>query len=77
MLEYRGYVGEIEYDDIAEALHAYVINSGPYSIASAEAKDVEGVKRELRHAIDIYLASCEEDGAEPVAPTPVTEVIRA
>ena len=71
MLEYKGYVGEIAYDDVAEALYARVINSGPYSIAEAEATDVEGVKREFRKSIDLYLASCAEDGVEPVRPTQV------
>ena len=42
MLEYKGYVGEVVYDDEAEVLHARVINSGPYPIANAEATDVEG-----------------------------------
>ena len=71
MLEYKGYVGEIAYDDVAEALYARVINSGPYSIAEAEAADVEGVKREFRRSIDLYLASCAEDGVEPVSPTEI------
>ena len=48
MLEYKGYVGEVVYDDEAEVLHARVINSGPYPIANAEATDVKGIKREFR-----------------------------
>ena len=71
MLEYKGYVGEVVYDDEAEILHARVINSGPYPIANAEATDVEGIKREFRISIDVYLEACAEDGFEPVAPTPV------
>ena len=71
MLEYKGYVGQIAYDDIAEVLYARVINSGPYSVAEAEATDVEGVKREFRKSIDLYLASCAEDGVEPLPPTEV------
>lgn len=73
MLEYKGYVGKIAYDDVAEVLYATVINSGPYSVAEAEAEatDVEGVKREFRKSIDLYLASCAEDGVEPVPPTEV------
>ena len=71
MLKYKGYVAKIAYDDDAEVLYASVINSGPYSIAEAEATDVEGVKREFRKSIDLYLASCTEDGVEPVAPTGV------
>ena len=71
MLEYKGYIGEVVYDDEAEFLHARVINSGPYPIANAEATDVEGIKREFRISIDVYLEACAEDGVEPVAPTPV------
>ena len=57
MLEHKGYLGEVVYDDEAEVLHARVINSGPYPIANAEA-DVEGIKREFRISIDVYLDSC-------------------
>ena len=69
MLEYKGYVGVIAYDDVAEVLYTRVINSGPYSVADAEATDVESVKREFRKSIDLYLDSCAEDGVEPVPPT--------
>ena len=44
MLEYKGYVGTVAYDDVAEVLYAKVINSGPYSVAEAEATDVEGIR---------------------------------
>lgn len=71
MLEYRGYIGEVAYDDVAEVLHARVINSGPYSIAEAEATDVEGIKREFRISIDVYLNGCAEFGIEPITPTAV------
>ena len=40
MLELKGYVGKIAYDDVAEVLYVTVINSGPYSVAEAEATDV-------------------------------------
>lgn len=69
MLEYKGYVGIIAYDEVAEVLCAKVINSGPYSVAEAEATDVEGIKREFRKSVDLYLDSCAEDGVEPVPPT--------
>ena len=68
MLEYKGYIGEVVYDDEAKVLHARVINSGPYPIANAEATDVEGVKIEFHKSIDLYLASCAEDGVEPMPP---------
>ena len=71
MLEYKGYVGTVAYDEVAEVLYARVINSGPYPVAEAEATDVQGIKREFRKSIDLYLTSCAEDGVEPVPPTEV------
>ncbi len=71
MLEYKGYIAEVVYDDVAEALHARVINSGPYPITNAEATDVEGVKQEFRTSIDIYLQGCAELGIDPIAPVPI------
>ena len=72
MLEHKGYVGKVAYDDVAEVLYAKVINSGSCSIAEAEATDVESVKREFRKSVDLYLDSCAEDGVEPVPPSDVT-----
>ena len=75
MLEYKGYIGEVVYDDVAEVLHVRVINSGPYPIANAESTDVAGIKREFRISIDVYLSGCAEMGIEPVTPTSVPVAI--
>ena len=71
MLEHKGYVGRVAYDEVAEVLYASVINSGPYSVAEAKATDVEGIKREFRKSIDLQLDSCAEDGVGPAPPTEV------
>jgi predicted HicB family RNase H-like nuclease len=68
MMEYKGYVATVEYDDSVRRLHGRVVNSGPYPIATFEALDVDGIEREFKRSIDEYLASCEEDGVEPVRP---------
>ena len=68
MLEYKGYIAEVVYDEEAEVLHARVINSGSYPIANAEATDAEEIKREFRISIDEYLASCKELGIKPARP---------
>lgn len=68
MMEYKGYIAKVEYDDSVGLLHASVTNSGAYPIANCEAGDVETLKTELRISIDEYLASCEEDGVEPRKP---------
>ncbi|WP_420618383.1 hypothetical protein [Candidatus Poriferisocius sp.] len=72
MLEHKGYVGEVVYDDEAKVLHARVINSGPYSIANAEATDVEGIEREFRISVDVYLDGCAELGIQPFEPVDIS-----
>ena len=68
MMEYKGYIATIEYDDSMKMLHGEVINAAPYPVVTFEAADVEGLKREFRVSIDDYLAWREEDGIEPRRP---------
>ncbi len=68
MMEYKGYIARIEYDDSVGLLHGEVVNAASYPIATFEADDVEGLKREFRASIDDYLAWCKEDGVEPRRP---------
>ena len=67
-MEYKGYVAAVEFDDSAGRLHGRVVNSGAYPIATFEATDVDGIRREFQRSIDEYLASCREDGVEPKKP---------
>jgi predicted HicB family RNase H-like nuclease len=67
-MQYRGYVAEIAYDESVDLLHGHVVNAGPYPIATFEASDVEGLKREFETSIEVYLTACKEDGVEPVPP---------
>ena len=60
MLEYKGYRGEVSYDDQADVLYVKVVNSGPYSIADAEATGLDDLKREFQKSIDVYLDGCAE-----------------
>ena len=70
MMEYKGYVAEIEYDDSVDLLHGRVVNAGPYPIVTFEASDVEGLKREFRISIEEYLTICAESDIEPQQPFP-------
>ena len=64
-MQYKGYVAAVEFDDSVGRLHGRVVNSGAYPIATFEATDVDGIRREFERSIDEYLASCREDGVEP------------
>ena len=68
MMQYKGYVAAVEFDESVDRLHGRVVNSGAYPIATFEATDVDGIRREFQRSIDEYLASCREDGVEPKKP---------
>ena len=68
MMEYKGYIARVEFDDSVGRLHGRVVNSGAYPIATFEAVDVDGLRSEFRRSVDAYLASCREDGVEPKRP---------
>lgn len=68
MMEYKGYIAAVEFDESVDRLHGRVVNSGSYPIATFEATDVEGIRREFQRSIDEYLKSCKEDGIEPRKP---------
>ncbi len=66
-MEYKGYVAAIEYDDIEDILYGSVVNTA-YPIVTFGALDLEGLKREFKTSVDLYLESCKEDGVEPEKP---------
>ena len=68
MMEYKGYIATVDYDDSVEMLHGKVVNAGPYPVATFEALDVDGLKREFQVSIEEYLSWCAEDGVEPKRP---------
>ncbi len=69
-LEYKGYIGEVSYDDEADVLRTRVVNSGAYPIANAEAADPVNLECEFRRSIDVYLEGCKELQIDPVSPAP-------
>ncbi len=69
-MKHKGYTAAVEFDDSVGRLHGRVVNSGPYPVATFEATDVEGLRREFERSVNEYLASCEEDDVEPLAPLP-------
>ena len=72
MMEYRGYVAETEYDDIAKVYCGSVVNTSPCSIATFHAEYPEDLMREFQISVEEYLAWCAEDGVEPVKPMSAT-----
>ena len=68
MMEYKGYLASVEFDDSADVLHGRVVNSGPYPTVTFEATETRELRREFERSVDEYLRWCEEDGVEPRKP---------
>jgi predicted HicB family RNase H-like nuclease len=63
MMKYKGYFGEITYDDEAKIFHGEVI--GLKDIITFQGKSVNELKKAFQDSINDYLAWCEERGEQP------------
>jgi predicted HicB family RNase H-like nuclease len=66
MMEYKGYIGNVIYDDRSDILYGQVINIK--DTVTFEAISVAELKKEFRASVDDYLAFCAERGEQPDKP---------
>ena len=66
MMEYKGYIGKVEFDDSAEILHGEVINTR--DVITFQGVTVEEIKKAFRESVDDYLDFCAQLGQEPEKP---------
>ena len=66
MLEYKGYLGSVEYSDEDEVLHGRL--EFIRDLVSYEGKDAKGIKAAFQEAVDDYLELCEAEGRKPDVP---------
>jgi predicted HicB family RNase H-like nuclease len=66
MMEYKGYIGIVEYDDDARLFHGDIINTR--DIITFQGTTVEEIEKALKDSVDDYLAWCQEEGVEPERP---------
>jgi predicted HicB family RNase H-like nuclease len=66
MMEYKGYIGAVEYDSDAKIFHGDVINTrDTITFQGATAAEAESA---FKDSVDDYITWCEEEGAEPEKP---------
>jgi predicted HicB family RNase H-like nuclease len=63
---YKGYAARYEYDEEEGVLHGHV--DGIRAIVSFVSDTLEGLEREFRTSVDVYLEVCAEKGYEPDRP---------
>jgi len=66
MMEHKGYIGKVEFDDEAGIFHGEVINTR--DVITFQGESVTELKKAFRDSVDDYLAFCAERGEEPDKP---------
>ncbi len=66
MMEYKGYLSRIEFDDEVNVFHGEVINIR--DVITFQGKTVEELRKAFEDSVEDYLAFCAERGEEPDKP---------
>ena len=66
LLEYKGYLGSLEYSDADDVFYGRL--EFIRDLVTYEGTDAKGLKQAFRDAVDDYLALCEEQGRAPDVP---------
>ncbi len=65
-MEYKGYVGSVEYSEDDGLLYGKV--QGIRSLLSYEGNSVAELKEDFHEVVDAYLDDCKEEGIQPEIP---------
>ncbi len=66
MMQYKGYIGHLVFDDEAEIFHGEVINTR--DVITFQGKSVEEIKKEFKESVDDYLEFCASRNESPDKP---------
>jgi predicted HicB family RNase H-like nuclease len=65
-MEYKGYIGKVEFDDEAAIFHGEVINTR--DVITFQGESVRELTQAFHDSVDDYLAFCKERGESPDKP---------
>ena len=66
MMEYKGYMGKVDFDDEAGIFHGEVINTR--DVITFQGRSVAELKKAFKESVEDYLAFCASRGEEPDKP---------
>ena len=66
MMEYKGYLGIVEYDPDAKIFHGDVINTR--DVITFQGTTVKEIEEAFRDSINDYITWCEDEGVNPEKP---------
>lgn len=67
MIEYKGYIGKVEFDSDENAFHGEVVNTK--DVITFVGRSVTELQEERKNSVEDYLAFCAERGEEPDRPS--------
>ncbi|MCB0045741.1 MAG: type II toxin-antitoxin system HicB family antitoxin [Caldilineaceae bacterium] len=65
-MNYKGYVGKVEFDDEANIFHGEVVNLR--DVITFQGESVQELRQAFQDSVEDYLAFCAERGEEPERP---------
>src|SRR5262249_7956623 len=74
MMEYKGYIGKVEYDDEAGIFHGEVINVR--NVITFQGESVQELRQTFKDSIEDYLEFCAERNEAPDKPFSGTFTVR-
>jgi len=74
MMEYKGYVGQVSFDDDADLFHGEVVNTR--DVITFQGQSVEEIRQAFHESIDEYLQWCKERNKVPDKPFSGKLIIR-
>ncbi len=66
MMEYKGYIGIVEYDSEAKIFHGDITNTR--DVITFQGKSVNEIESSFKESIDDYISWCTEEGVNPEKP---------
>lgn len=66
MMNYKGYIGAVEFDAQARIFHGEIINTR--DVITFQGKTVDELEQAFQESVDDYISWCEEEGVAPEKP---------
>lgn len=66
MMEYKGYIGNVIYDDEAKIFHGDIVNTR--DVITFQGRSVDELEQAFKDSIDDYISWCREEGVKPEKP---------
>lgn len=66
MMEYKGYIGQVEFDDEAGVFHGEIINTR--DVITFQGESVKKLKKAFKDSVEDYLEFCEKRRENPDKP---------